>query len=554
MYFKYLNLLFSQCIICDAKFLSTSKSEDLEDHLNSHSEKQRWNHILRSSKGKYWTQRNNFVVECNICHTKLNLYIHHYLDIHIRKTHSDKLKNMQETHDPVDSSERVSSLETNITFMPLCIATKKHIWEYYTKLTDFKAQCKYCEVKHIYINDSSFKRHIRLFHKKILEFEEEKKLIKEPWMYFKYSDQLLLQCIICDADILSTSKSEDLEDHLSSHSEEQRKNHILQNWKRKYWTQRNDFEVECDICNNNISLQIHRHLDFHIRNRHSDKLKIMQETHEPVDSSERVSSLETNITFMPLDIATKKHIWEYYINLTDFKAQCKYCEIKYIYINDQNFKRHIRKFHIKILEFEEEKKLIKGPWMYFKYSDQLLSQCIICDADILSTSKSEDLEDHLNSHSEEQRKNHILQNWKRKYWTQRNDFVVECSICNNNISLDIIKNLDFHIRKTHLDKLKIMQETHDPVDSSERVSSLETNVTFMPLDIATKKHIWEYYIKLTNFEAQCKFCGNKYIYIDNGNFIRHIAKLHEKIWKYEEGGKLRKRPWMYFKRSLEFAF
>nr|XP_012224431.1 PREDICTED: uncharacterized protein LOC105673402 [Linepithema humile] len=255
-----------------------------------------------------------------------------------------------------------------------------------------------------------------------------------------------------------------------------------------------------------------------------------------------------------MSLITKEHIWEYYINLTDFKAQCKYCEFKYNYINDTNFKRHIEKNHKKILEYEEERKLRKWPWMYFKYSDQLLSQCIICYANILSTSKSADLEDHLSSHSKEQRKNHILQNWKRKYWTQRNDFEVECDICNNNISLQIRKHLDFHIRKTHSDKLKNMQETHDLVDSSERVSSLETNVTFMPLDIATKKHIWEYYIKLSDFEAQCKYCENKYNYIDNGNFIRHIAKLHEEIWKYEEGGKLRKRPWMYFKRSLEFAF
>nr|XP_012224428.1 PREDICTED: uncharacterized protein LOC105673399 [Linepithema humile] len=363
---------------------------------------------------------------------------------------------MQETHDPIDSSERVSSLETNIMFMSVNIATKKNIWEYYINLTDFIAQCKYCEIKYNYINDAHFKRHIKSFHTKILQYEEEKKLIKGPWMYFKYSDELLSQCIICNADILSTSKSEDFVDHLSSHSEEQRKNHILQNWKRKYWTQRNDFEVECNICNNTISLQIHIHLDSHIRKTHLDKLKKKQETHDPIDSSECVSSLETNIIFMPLSIATKENIWEYYIKLADFEAQCKFCENKYNYIDNGNFIRHIAKLHEEIWKYEEGGKLRKRPWMYFKYSNQLFSQCIICDSKVLSTSKF--VGDHLNLHSKDQQNSHTFRSWTEKYWIQRNDFVVECNICHDNLPLSIQECLDSHIKETHSDKLKIRKK------------------------------------------------------------------------------------------------
>nr|XP_012224328.1 PREDICTED: uncharacterized protein LOC105673341 [Linepithema humile] len=401
------------------------------------------------------------------------------MDFHIRKTHSDKLKIMQETHDPLDSSERVSSLETNITFMPLDIVTKKNIWEYYIKLTNFEVQCKFCENKYKYIDSASFKIHIKRHHKKILEYEEEKKLIKGPWMYFKYLNQLFSQCIICNAKFLSTSKSEDLEDHLSSHSEEQRKNHILQNWKRKYWTQRNDFVVECNICHAKLKLYCHRHLDFHIRRIHLDKLKNLQETHDLIDSSECVSSLETNITFMPLNNATKENIWEYYIKLADFEAQCKFCENKYNYIDNGNFIRHIAKLHEEIWKYEEGGKLRKRPWMYFKYSNQLFSQCIMCDSKVLSTSKF--VGDHLNLHSKEQQNNHIFRSWTEKYWIQRNDFVVECNICHDNLPLSIQECLDSHIKETHSDKLKNMQETLDPVGSLDRISSHETDTTFISL-------------------------------------------------------------------------
>nr|XP_012215768.1 PREDICTED: uncharacterized protein LOC105668132 [Linepithema humile] len=475
MYFKYSNKLFSQCIICNAN-LSTSKSKNLEDHLNSHSKEQRKNHILRHWTRKYWTQRNDFVVECNICYVKLKLSIEKNLNFHTRNKHLDKLKNMQETHDPVDSSERVSSLETNITFMSLNIATKKHIWKYYINLMNFKAQCKFCEDEYNYIDHKSFKRHITKLHEEIWKYEEGRKRKKLPWMYFKYSNELFSQCIICNAN-LSTSKSKDLEDHLNSHSKEQRKNHILRHWTRKYWTQRNDFVVECNICYVKLSLFIQKSLDYHTRNKHSDKLKNMQEIHDPVDSSERVSSLETNITFMSLNIATEKYIWKYYINLMGFEAQCKFCEKKYNYTDNENFIRHIAKLHKEIWKYEDGGKLRKWPWMYFKYSNIFSSQCIICDAKVLSTSKF--VEDHLNSHSKDQQNNHILQSWTEKYWSKRNDFVVECNICHDNLTLSILECLDSHIKETHSDKLKNTQEIHDPVDSSECVSSLEMDTMSM---------------------------------------------------------------------------
>nr|XP_012225322.1 PREDICTED: uncharacterized protein LOC105673914 [Linepithema humile] len=359
MYFRYQNKLYSHCIICDANVLSISES--VENHLNSHSKKQRKNHILRRWSWKYFTKRDDFVVECNICYNNVSLSIGTHLTVHIKTTHSDELKNIQETHDTPGSSERVLSLETDR--MPLSIANKKHVWKYYIKLSDFKAQCKFCEKKYNYLTSSNCHTHISKHHTRIWKYEKEKKLIKLPWIYFKYQNKLYSQCIICDANVLSTSES--VENHLNSHSEEQRKNHILRDWSCKYFTKRGDFVVECNICHNNVSLSIKSHLTAHIKTTHSDELKNIQKTRDTADSSERVLSLETDR--MPLSIANKKHVWKYYIKLPDFKAQCKFCEKKYNYLNSSNCHTHISKHHTRIWKYEKEKKLVKWPWMYFSW-------------------------------------------------------------------------------------------------------------------------------------------------------------------------------------------
>lgn len=64
-----------------------------------------------------------------------------------------------------------------------------------------------------------------------------------------------------------------------------------------------------------------------------------------------------------------------------------------------------------------------------------------------------------------------------KYYTQKDDFVVECKICNNNSTFSINRYMNYHMKTKHLDKLKNAQETHGTVDSSERVSSLKTDKT-----------------------------------------------------------------------------
>lgn len=173
---------------------------------------------------------------------------------------------------------------------------------------------------------------------------------------------------------------------------------------------------------------------------------------------------------------TKKQLWKYYVTLPDFKAQCIFCKYTINYINYLHFGEHITRQHKEILKYEGNRKLTKWPWMHFKYLDNLYLQCIICDAYVLFTIES--TENHLSSHSEKQRKNHILRNWLWKYCTQEDDFVVRCDICCKNVSLSINHYLNSYIKKIHFDKLKNTQGAHSStVGSSKRVLSLETDTT-----------------------------------------------------------------------------
>ena len=99
-----------QCIICDANVSSTVAS--VENHLSLHSSQQLENHILFSWRWKYCTQKDDFAVECNICHRIFYLGIPNMLDFHIKNNHFDMLRNVQDTG---DLSKYVSSTETHTT-------------------------------------------------------------------------------------------------------------------------------------------------------------------------------------------------------------------------------------------------------------------------------------------------------------------------------------------------------------------------------------------------------------------------------------------------------
>lgn len=80
----------------------------------------------------------------------------------------DKLKDVRETHDTVDS-KRVLSPQTGTIFSSLKIATKIYLREYYVILPDFKARCKKEKKKYYYVLVTHFQ--VYILHNKWLLIE-----------------------------------------------------------------------------------------------------------------------------------------------------------------------------------------------------------------------------------------------------------------------------------------------------------------------------------------------------------------------------------------------
>lgn len=110
----------------------------------------------------------------------------------------------------------------------------------------------------------------------------------------------------------------------------------------------------------------------------------MQETHDAVNSFKRVLSHKADTISKPSNISTK-NVWKFYVKLRDFEAQCIFCENKYSYMSFTNFQIHVATHHRKIWTWEKEGRQIKWLLRYFKYLDDVYSQCIIYDVNVLST-------------------------------------------------------------------------------------------------------------------------------------------------------------------------
>nr|XP_012232179.1 PREDICTED: uncharacterized protein LOC105677876 isoform X1 [Linepithema humile] len=63
--------------------------------------------------------------------------------------------------------------------------------------------------------------------------------------------------------------------------------------------------------------------------------------------------------------------------------------------------------------------------------------------------------------------------------------------------------------------------------------------------IVTRENVWQYFEKVSDYQAKCKICAQKYIYI-NSTFHQHIKRKHAEIFHYEETCKGR-HEWLCFK-------
>nr|XP_012218878.1 PREDICTED: uncharacterized protein LOC105670109 [Linepithema humile] len=244
-------------------------------------------------------------------------------------------------------------------------------------------------------------------------------------------------------------------------------------------------------------------------------------------------------------IINKKKLSQYYIQLLNFEAKCRFCEKKYCYVTNKTFNMHIRRMHEQVFKYEEKGQ--DWPWRYFKYITELLLQCVICGTYILFNNQSEPLIYHLSSHSKKQLEDHTFSSWPWKYCIKCGDFEIKCIICHKNLSLVIERKLDRHMKIAHPGMLENTEETYEIAGSSEDELSLEMDTKSLSLNVANKKRLWKYFIKLPNFKAKCRFCERKYCYISLANFVAHIKRMHEHIFNHEEKRIQQKWSWKYFK-------
>jgi len=181
----------------------------------------------------------------------------------------------------------------------------------------------------------------------------------------------------------------------------------------------------------------------------------------------RIQSLQTDI--MSTNIATKEHIWDYYVATSNYKAKCKFCESELSYVKFANFEYHIRRKHAEIWKYEtsvtEDDRLYHN---FFKYSYELFIKCIICNEEICVHERKGY---HLYfSHTVQERDEHCLSPWPRKYFTQNHYFTVQCNVdtCREIVPITIHNHIHNHIENKHPDKLKNTQETHDKAGPSQR--------------------------------------------------------------------------------------
>ncbi|XP_012232178.1 uncharacterized protein [Linepithema humile] len=432
--FKYNDTSTSQCLLCRQNFQPDFQS--LASHLHQKHFNEVKNYVLHAWIWKYFKKSSDFQLKCNECSGKYSMILKKNLSNHIVINHSEELRYAQETRDVVHSSISVCNSKV--------IEVKENMWEYYSKLPNFRARCKSqnCTFECHYISHVLLLVHIDEKHKAILEWENEH-IDQKPWMYFKYSfeyisDKKILysECLICDEFFLVDRESTTTH-MLQKHSEEELRNFIDNPWMMKYFIQSDDTtEFKCTICCKNITININSVLSDHIIENHLEKLHLNI-------STKNKEKLDQNYT------------------LQDFQAKCRFCNFQSCYVNTTNFTEHVKKEHEETYNHEAAHEHTY-PWMYFTYFTSYYLQCRCCDKvveciyDFLTT--------HLDDHSFESFLNTSFRKsgWERKYYTQSSDFEVQCNICRSKISLNIpLWYFDRHIATTHPNRLTSTQRTHD---------------------------------------------------------------------------------------------
>nr|XP_012221190.1 PREDICTED: uncharacterized protein LOC105671529 isoform X2 [Linepithema humile] len=382
--------------------------------------------------------------------------------------------------------------------------TKENVWQYYEKVSDYQAKCRFCrnEYTYIYIN---FRKHIGK-HPRIIEYEEYKGRQEWPWICFKYNDTSTSQCLFCCENIRSDFQF--LANHLKQKHFNEVESYVLYDWTWKYFAKVNDFKIECTVCFYDESIFLSGSIKKHIVCKHLEELKNAQETRNIALSLETVRDLKI--------MEIKENTWEYYTKVTYFHVKCKFQNCTYqIHNYSLRLYAHVKQEHEVICKWEEDHINEKWPWTYFRYSyeyifDQsiLFSECFFCGeffpADKISTTT------HLSDKHSATEIHNFTDNWIKKYVIQSTDTKkFKCTICCKNLTIDI-SEMCYHTIISHPEELQSI------------ISRKST------------QKLWQNYRNLRNFQVQCQHCDFQYCYINTTNFIEHVKKEHIDEYNYEQ--------------------
>nr|XP_012221193.1 PREDICTED: uncharacterized protein LOC105671531 [Linepithema humile] len=342
--------------------------------------------------------------------------------------------------------------------------TEENLWQYYEKVSEYEAACKFCSLIYIFVVQDIFLLHVREQHNEIARYEETYKGQQEwPWTCFKYNDTSTSQCLLCRKNFQSDFQS--LVHHLRQKHFKTEEDFVSHGWEWKYCKRTNDFTVECSIhsdCSREYNINIHYKLNEHIISKHSGELRDARGIHDVVLSSESILKLNT--------IEIDKNMWQYYTKLSSCQANCRYCTYQCQYTYIERLSAHIQQEHEAVFKWEEThiKSEHQEPWMYFKYlyaymsdKDELsipYAKCLMCRELFVITPNC--LTTHLSEkHSKEK---HISTNnhWVMKYFRLEQEKKTDdtdktkCTICYKNIFNSINPSMSGHIIKNHPKQLQ----------------------------------------------------------------------------------------------------
>nr|XP_012232860.1 PREDICTED: uncharacterized protein LOC105678256 [Linepithema humile] len=416
------------CILCDIARKKFSQNENLSEHLKNHSKLEQ-NLGRDKNEAWYWKyleQTEDYSAKCKLCthKPKTDEFI-----INLEKMRKHILQHHKE-------KSRLINLQYKNTWE---FQIENHYWlnKCYKRPKNFLAQCKFCEKKITYVKSESIEIHMEKEHP-LLHKEEKLKFqaCNTYWQHLRFTDGLLtgIQCMKCFLLI----QSDEAEIHVQHHFTDGLEPGTRKHWTLKYARQNAD-SVTCVFCEKNLTLTAKiTELKKHVQNCHIEDMNTID---------------KENLLWTQLIGEQWKWLEKYYMNVANFRAECKFCKHKVPYIEYTQFEQHMWDQHFVIACLEESKMIkIWKAEKYVRYTNNVTEhtldvECIICEKNVaLPHTKHSPYELLFDSH------------WALKYAIQ-NGQVASCVLCKDEVNFKwALENLENHMTSIHPEKRKQIRQ------------------------------------------------------------------------------------------------